>query len=101
MEMTIEKFGEIVDRFITDAHIQMMIDLPEGTEEPKIYNTAHLGSVIEFYILMRAIKSGFKDMLKEMSQIPDFNSDGDTDVLIDQLLELIKADMKEAANDQH
>ena len=32
--MDLEKFGEIIDNFLKENHVQMLIDMPEGTIEP-------------------------------------------------------------------
>ena len=35
-ELTLEKFGEIMDEFLKNNEIRMLITLPEGTVEPQI-----------------------------------------------------------------
>ena len=60
-ELNIDTFGEIMDDFIEKNHIQMLIDIPEGTNEPQIKDNAQLGGVVQFYILLTAMKPIYKD----------------------------------------
>lgn len=82
----LEKFGDIMDKFLEDNHIQMMVEMPEGTIEPTVVTNTNLGPVVEFYILLQATKtvfSDFRDMLKE-----DMTED-----FIDKLFEMLKAEI--------
>lgn len=55
-ELSIDTFGEIMDKFIKDNHIQLLIDIPEGTNEAEVADNTPLGPVMQFYILLAAIK---------------------------------------------
>ena len=44
-ELTLEKFGEIVDDFLTKNHIQMLVEMPKGTQDVTIIdNTKAIAS---------------------------------------------------------
>lgn len=84
--LDLEKFGDIMDKFLEDNHIQMIVEMPEGTIEPTVVTNTNLGPVVEFYILLQATKtvfSHFRDMLKE-----DMTED-----FIDKLFEMLKAEI--------
>ena len=96
-ELNIDTFGEIMDKFIEENHIQLLIDIPEGTNEPQVKNNANLGGVVDFYILLAAMKPIYKDIhdkLLDHSRHEDF---------IDGILEMVKAELMEVAegNGEH
>jgi hypothetical protein len=85
--LTMDTFGEIVNRFITDAHITMMIEMPEGTQEPKITCTGV--SAIDFYVLMAAIRPVFVALVKDMGGTEGLDAEG----AIDDLWGIIREDI--------
>lgn len=90
-ELNIDTFGEIMDDFIEKNHIQMLIDIPEGTNEPQIKDNAQLGGVVQFYILLSAMKPIYKDIhdrLLDHSRHEDF---------IDGILQVVKNELMEVA----
>ena len=90
-ELNIDTFGKIMDEFIKENHVQLLIDLPEGTNEPQIRNNTRLGGVVNFYILMAALKPIYKDIhdtLLDHSKHEQF---------IDAILKLVKAELMEVA----
>ena len=48
-ELNIESFGAIIDNFLEENHIQMIIDLPEGTREATVEDNTRMGPVVQFY----------------------------------------------------
>lgn len=53
--MDLEKFGEIIDNFLKENHVQMLIEMPEGTLEPIVKDNIGAGAVMKFYFLLNAI----------------------------------------------
>ena len=82
--LTIDEFGGIMDKFIQDSHIQLLIDMPEGTTEARLKDNTGMGSVMQFYIILNAVEAIYKDMVKTMEL------DDSDDTLIDSLLNLLK-----------
>lgn len=90
-ELSIDTFGEIVDNFLKKAPVQMLIEMPEGTIEPEIDDNVGLGGVVQFYILLQALKPIYKsihDDILDHSQHENF---------IDTLLALVKKDLMDVA----
>lgn len=87
-ELNLDTFGEIMDKFINDAHIQLLIDMPEGTTEARLKDNTGMGSVMQFYIILNAVEAIYKDMLNQMD-IKDSD-----DALLDSLLDLLKQSIK-------
>ena len=83
---TIDIFTDIMNDFIEKNHVQLLIDMPEGTQEPKLIDNLHLGSVVQFYILLAAIPGAFRALNASL------NGEADERV-VDTMLELAKKDM--------
>lgn len=92
-ELNLDTFGEIMDKFINDAHVQLLIDMPEGTTDAVLKDNTGMGAVMQFYIILNAVETIYKDMLKQM----DLNDSDDT--LIDSLLNLLKESIKGKGED--
>lgn len=87
-ELDIDTFGEIMDKFMEDNPIQMLIEMPEGTIEPEIADNARMGSVIQFYILLHALEKVASEMIKvQLKGMLDPTKTGD---MIDGMLGLVK-----------
>lgn len=93
-ELTIEKFGEIMDDFLKSNEINMLITLPEGTEEPKISDNTGMGCVVQFYILLAAIPAVFKTMFETMGL-----DENKKESLINGMLELVKGELMNYGGD--
>lgn len=81
--MNLDSFGEIMDKFINDAHVQLLIDMPEGTTDAKLKDNTGMGAVMQFYIILNAVEAVYKEMVEQM----ELEDDG---TLIDALLELLR-----------
>lgn len=91
-ELTIEKFGTIFDKFLTDSPVAMLIEMPEGELEAKLTDNLKLGPVGQFYILLHALKAVFRELLASIHELVG-TDEFDKEDFIDGLLELIKADL--------
>ena len=87
-ELNLDTFGEIMDKFIKDAHIQLLIDMPEGTTDAELKDNTGMGAVMQFYIILNAVEKVYKTMVEDM-QLDDSD-----DTLIDSLLMLLKESVK-------
>lgn len=89
--MDLDKFGEIIDNFLKDNNVAMMIDVPEGTLDPVIKDNTGMGSVIKFYILLIALKSIGKQLRSDM----DIVSQEEWERAIAGILDLVRRDLVE------
>ena len=85
--MNIDAFDDIMDKFINDAHIQLLIDMPEGTTDAELKDNTGMGAVMQFYIILNAVEKIFADMCEQMEL-------EDTDVLADSLCNLLNESIK-------
>ena len=86
--LTIEKFGKIVDDFLNDNHIQMIIEMKEGTRKAIIEDNTDMGSVIQFYILMHGMAQCMDRMMDDM----EIEKEGKPE-MIDGILEILKNEL--------
>lgn len=89
-EFNLDTFGEIMDKFIEENHVQLLIDMPEGTNEVTLKDNIGLGGTVQFYMLLAAMKPVYKaiwDKLLDHSRHEEF---------IDGILQVVKAELMEA-----
>lgn len=89
-EFNLDSFGEIIDRFLMDNEVQMLLTLPKGTVDVQVQDNTGLGSVVQFYILLNAIKSISNTMCRDMGidgSSPEWGH------VADELLRLVKTEM--------
>jgi len=91
----LDKFGKIMDAFIKDNHIQMLIDMPEGTIEPTVTDNAKLGGVVQFYILLNAVKPIYKLMCANLGGKDKF----DYKEFLKNILNLLRTEIIEEMED--
>lgn len=89
MELNIDTFGEVMDKLITEQHVALLIDMPEGTQDPIITGTG-IGTV-DFYILMAAIRPVFLSVVKDMGGKDHL----DAEDVLDGMWKIIRSDCLE------
>ena len=92
--MDLEKFGEIMDDFLKENHVKMLIDMPEGTLDPIVWDNVNAGSVVKFYLLLNAISAVGKEMKSDMG-IDEKEDPEDWEKTVDAILGLVKAELME------
>ena len=65
-KLTLDSFGEIIDQLLKDNEICMLLTIPEGTLDVQVQDNVHLGSIVQFYILLNAIKPICDAVLEDM-----------------------------------
>lgn len=85
----LDAFGKAMDEFLKVNHVQMLIEMPEGTIEPKIMDNIKMGSVVQFYMLLTALVPVFMDMVGQLGEDFDWLSfiDGCLDLVKDEVVE--------------
>ena len=92
--MDLDTFGEIMDGFIEKTHIQLLIDMPEGTNEPSVKDNTGCGAVMQFYILLAAIKP----IATGMFALMEIDAAGKEKIL-DTLFNMLKTEIMEDGED--
>lgn len=92
-ELDLDTFGEIMDEFLKENEIQMLITLPEGSETPEIESNTGLGPVVHFYILLKALTTVVKETVDAMS----INAGSpEWEHTVDAILSLVKQDIMDS-----
>ena len=52
MNMDIDSFGEIMDKFLKENDIKMLIEMPKGTLKAEVRNNCEMPGVVDLYILL-------------------------------------------------
>lgn len=89
-KLDLDRFGEIMDKFILENEVGMSIIMPEGTIEPEIQDNTGAGPVMRFYILLNALVAVVKNVTDLMGIEKDARED-----LVDGILDLVKRDIME------
>lgn len=64
-KLNIETLGKIIDQFLTENEVNMLITLPKGSLDAQIQENIKLGSVVRFYIFLNCIKPIVEEFAKE------------------------------------
>ena len=63
--LDIDKFGAFVDKHLTENNVELLIRMPKGTMEPEIISSFQGISVMEFYIMLHALKKIVQNVMDE------------------------------------
>lgn len=86
MDDIIDIFGQAVDEMLVENEIRMIIKLPKGSMDPEIKSTfSQVGPVMDFYILLHALKKVVSDLMSMDMIDPDKEED-----MIDGMLQMVK-----------
>lgn len=94
--MDLDKFGEIIDNFLKENRVQMLIEIPEGTLKPIVKDNIGAGAVMKFYFLLKAISAVGKELKRDMG----YNDTDDWEYVVDEILKLVKAELVEEKQDE-
>ena len=89
-KLDLDSFGEIMDKFILDNDISLLINMPAGTSEPEIQDNTDMGPVMRLYILLNALSRIVTETMDFMGIEKDARED-----LVDGILDLVKKDIME------
>lgn len=96
-ELNLDTFGEIVDEFLKENEIQMLITIPEGSITPETMDNVELGPVVHFYILLKALTTVVKEMVDAMS----INAGSpEWEHTVDVILSLVRQDIMEPEEEE-
>lgn len=82
MNMDIDSFGEIMDKFLKENDIKMLIEMPKGTLKAEVRNNYEMLGVVDLYILLNALPSVFETVF---DQIENDNKTNQRDIVHDMM----------------
>lgn len=85
----LDEFGEVMDSFLKNNKIQLLVESPEGSSEwTTKSNIDELGPVVHFYILLNVMPIVFR-------KFKDIMDENLTENFIDSVLEMVKKEIME------
>ncbi len=88
----LETYGKIMNGALEAASVQVLIEMPEGTLETKVTDNLDMGSVVQFYAMLNAIKPVFEKLRSEVAlQL----CDEEWEKVIDGMLAMVKDEIME------
>ena len=91
--LNLDTFGEVMDNFIKENEINMLITIPEGSMEVEVQDNVNAGGVMQFYIIINSIASIAKNMKEDMKRTGLELDENKWESVVDSLLALIKAEL--------
>lgn len=89
-KLDLDSFGELIDDFLKDNVIHMLLTIPEGTLDVQVQDNTGMGAVVQFYILLNSIKTVSDAMLEQM-KIDDTSQEWRN--VVDSLLGLVRNEL--------
>ncbi len=94
MSLNLDTFGELMNDFIRENEIRMLIELPKGTNEAVVTCTdVH---TIDFYVLLQAVCPVFVSVIDDMGGPEEVDAEG----VLDGMWEIIRQDCLEKLREE-
>ena len=58
----LDTFGEIVDKFLEENEVTMLLTMPKGTQAVRVKDNVNLGPTVQFYIMLNSITAICKEL---------------------------------------
>lgn len=88
--LNLDTLGEIMDEFLFENEIILQVTLPPNSENAELIDNVGAGATMQFYIITKALTQVLNDMEKTFDRI----GGADMDKILDEILELVKRDVK-------
>ena len=97
--LNLDTFGEIMDEFIKQNEIHMLLTIPEGSMEVKVQDNVNAGGVMQFYIALSAISHIAMTMKEDMKRVDLELDENKWEDVVDSLLSLLKLELMKQKTD--
>ena len=87
-ELNLDSFLQTIDEMLEKSDVQMLLRMPEGTEDVVLEDNIGGGPVMQFFILMKGMSTAFM----AFSEMIDKRKTGEC---LDSICELLKEDILE------
>ena len=94
-KLDLDSFGGIIDAFLKENAIQMLLTMPEGTLDVQVQDNTGLGAVVQFYILLQSIRpvsAAILELMKIDNTSPEWRN------VVDSLLGLVRNELMESGD---
>ena len=90
-ELNLDTFGEIVDKYLNDSDIYILLHMPEGTQEVEIEKSNLPESGVLYFFA--AVRMMITSALKMHAELSSTKSSFDWPGFVDQLMDVVKEDL--------
>ena len=97
-KLDLDSFAEVIDGFLKDNTIQMLLTIPEGTLDVQVRDNTGLGAVVQFYILLQSIRpvsAVILELMKIDNTSPEWRN------VVDSLLGLVRNELMKGQRPGH
>ena len=61
-KLDLDSFGDIVDKFLEENEIRMLLTMPKGTQKVQVMDNTRLGPTVQFFIMLNSITTICKEL---------------------------------------
>lgn len=61
-KLDLDSFGDIVNKFLEENEIRMLLTMPKGTLDVQVKDNVNLGPTVQFFILLNSITAICKEL---------------------------------------
>ena len=65
-KLDLDSFGDMVDKFLEENEIEMLLTMPKGTLAVQVKDNTMLGATIQLYIMLQGITPICKEMQNQL-----------------------------------
>lgn len=96
-KMDLDSIGEIIDSTLEENEVNMLLTMPEGSQDVQVEDNIGLGGVAQFCIILNSIKPVIKNIQAETSI---GTSGPEWEEVVDTLLLVIKQELMEVGDER-
>ncbi len=90
MKLNMDSFEEIINDFLTENEVHMLLTMPKGTQDVTVQDNTALGAVVHFFFILKAIAPICKAMREQMGIEPDSE---DWAKVVDTMLAMVRREI--------
>lgn len=61
-KLDLDSFGDIVDKFLEENEVEMLLTMPKGTQVVQVKDNVNLGPTVQFHIMLNSIEAICKEL---------------------------------------
>lgn len=95
-KLDLDSFGNIVDKFLEENEVEMLLTMPKGTQAVQVKDNVNLGPTVQFFILLNSIEAICKE-LRTLIGIDTASPEWER--MVDVMLGMVKRDILAESED--
>ncbi len=90
MKLDMDSFGGIIEGFLTENEVHMLLTMPKGTQDVTVQDNTNCGAVMQFYFILAATVSICKAMQEQIGIDPHSE---DWEKVVDTMLDMVRKEI--------